>query len=237
MVVGLPAAPRVSLSGLHFRRLSWKIIKIQFNSPRQSAKCQGLGEQCPEQSNTTTNMHIASKINTLPLPPTGQMAGLSDHQDSFLGACSLPPSPEPVELLLSVPDHVVVVHTSASNEREIFDTLISSLPLDALQRELDDFSSPAAEVFQPAADHGDQSTQRTPAVSMLEDNPLTNPRPILEQRTVSKCDQPAPAAKRQRVLVVPPVAGTGSTVLPSGVSRIHYGKKVSRVGFRLVNSL
>ena len=112
----------------------------------------GLRENIANDQTKATHMHISSNNNTLPLHPTGRMGGLCDHQDSFLGACSLPPSPEPVELL-PVPDHVAVVDTPASNEREMFDTLISTLPLCALQRELDDCSSPASEVCQPAADH------------------------------------------------------------------------------------
>ena len=89
---------------------------------------------------------MPSKINTMPLPTTGQM-GLSTEdwwshrdkwsaaEDSFLGASSLPPSPEAGH----VSEHGVVDGTPDHNEprrtgdEHLYDTLISSLPFCTLE--------------------------------------------------------------------------------------------------------
>jgi len=145
-------------------------------------------------------MDMPSKINTMPLPTTGQM-GLSTEdwwshrdkwsaaEDSFLGASSLPPSPEAGQ----TSEHEVVEGTPDHNEprrtgdEHLYDTLISSLPFCTLQRELDDFSSPATEVVQHAASHDDQPENRTAAASILAENL----HPILDQlRTLQQqCEQ------------------------------------------------
>ena len=137
----------------------------------------------------------------MPLPTTGQM-GLSTEdwwshrdkwsaaEDSFLGASSLPPSPEAGH----VSEHGVVDGTPDHNEprrtgdEHLYDTLISSLPF-CTRRELDDLvhSSPATVVVQHAASHDDQPENRTAAVSILAENL----HPILDQlRTLQQqCEQ------------------------------------------------
>ena len=58
-----------------------------------------------EQTNST-HMHISKKLNTLPLPTTGQMAGLGDHQDPFLEHMESSPPSSPLQQQAEVSDRL-----------------------------------------------------------------------------------------------------------------------------------